>query len=445
MIKISRIAKIIVNKLNSHGYKAYPVGGCIRDAILGKTPNDWDITTNAKPDEILKVFEDYKTLDVGRKFGTISVEVENNFIEVTTMRRESDYTDSRHPGSVEFFDDIYEDLNRRDLTINAMAYDISSNTLIDPFNGKLDLKKKIIRTVGEPELRFNEDALRIMRAIRFSAQLDFKIDYKTLYNISKYSYLLKNVAMERIKVELDKILMSNNYMALRSLYNTGVFENLFPEIHNMFETTQNNSFHVYNVGDHSLMAVINVYDKVVLKYTMLLHDIGKVTAKTNTEGKDHFYNHACDSLEIAGNILNKLKFSVKDKNLILKLIENHDSILNTKYRSMNKFIVDKEFTYEDIEDLIRVQKADTLAQNPICLDRLDKFKGILAEYEKIYNGPYRIGDLAINGNDLKELGYEGERIKKVLIFLVKQVISSNELNNKESLMTIAKKVQKDIQ
>ena len=442
MIKISRLAKIIVKELNKYGYKAYPVGGCIRDSLLGKIPSDWDITTNANPDEILEVFKDYRTLDIGRKFGTISVEIEDHFIEVTTMRKESDYVDGRHPSSVIFFDDIYEDLNRRDLTINAMAYDINSNTLIDPFGGQLDLKNKIIKTVGSPEIRFREDALRILRAIRFSAQLDFRIDYKTLYNISKYSYLLKNVAMERVKVELDKILMSNNYPALRNLYNTEIFRHLFPDIHKMFETTQNNSFHIYNVGDHCLMAVINVYDNIDLKYTMLLHDIGKVVAKTTSNGKDHFYDHSLNSIEISEKILNQLKFSRKSKEKILKLIKFHDTILSTKIRSINKFIIDEGFSYEDMKDLVRVEIADTLAQKPICLDRLNKFDEILDFYKKVFNGPHQISHLAVNGNDMKELGYKGESIQKILNFLIKQVIARNSINEREKLLIIAKQVLK---
>lgn len=445
MIKVSRLAKIIVNELSNQGFKAYPVGGCIRDSLLGKIPNDWDITTNAKPDEILEVFKNYKTVDIGRKFGTISVEIEDHFIEVTTMRRESDYTDGRHPSSVIFFDDIYEDLNRRDLTINAMAYDIYSNTLIDPFQGQLDLKKKIIRTVGEPEIRFNEDALRLLRAIRFSAQLDFRIEYKTLYNIAKYSYLLKNVAMERIKVELDKILLSNNYPALRNLYNTGIFKTLFPDIHIMFETTQNSTFHVYNVGDHSLMSVINVSDDLDLKYTMLLHDIGKVKAKTSTNDHDHFYNHAKYSISIAEEILRTLKLPTKNIKHILKLIESHDVILSTKLRSMNKFIVDKNFSYEDMKDLVEVQIADNLAQNPMRLGMLYVFDEILEKYKEIYEGPHKIKDLAVDGYDMKKLGYEGENIQNILIFLVKQVIATNELNNKEKLISIASKSFKQFQ
>ena len=445
MIKISRLAKIIVQELNNSGYKAYPVGGCIRDSLLGKIPYDWDITTNATPEEILQVFSEYKTLDVGKKFGTIAVEIEEHFVEITTMRKESDYKDSRHPESIIFFDDIYEDLKRRDLTINAMAYDISSNTLIDPFFFFLDLKKKIIRTVGSPEDRFKEDALRILRAIRFSAQLDFRIDYRTLHNIAKYSYLLKNVAMERIKVELDKILMANNYPALRNLYNVGIFKNLFPEIDLMFKTTQNNNFHVYNVGDHCLMSVINVYDNLNLKYVMLLHDIGKSIVKINKDGKDHFYDHALSSINIAADILSRLKFSKKDKEHILKLIKYHDNILSPNLRSMNKFIVDRQFTLEDMEDLIRVEIADTLAQNPMCLDRLDKFDSILEAYKEIYNGPHRIKDLAVNGKDMIEIGYTKENITTILIFLVKQVIGSNKLNDKETLIKIAKKMLKSIQ
>ncbi|QQK08730.1 CCA tRNA nucleotidyltransferase [Miniphocaeibacter halophilus] len=445
MIRISRLAKIVVNELTENGFKAYPVGGCIRDSLLGKIPHDWDITTNARPDEILEVFKNYKTLDIGRKFGTISVEVDDHFVEVTTMRKESDYADGRHPSSVIFFDDIYEDLNRRDLTINAMAYDIYSKTLIDPFRGQLDLKKKIIRTVGEPEVRFSEDALRILRAIRFSAQLDFRIDYKTLYNIAKYSYLLKNVATERIKVELDKILMADNYPALRNLYNTGIFKVLFPPIDKMFKTTQNSTYHVYNVGDHALMSVLNISGDIDLKYTMLLHDIGKIVTKTTVNGHDHFYDHAQYSVAIANKILKKLKFPTKSINRILKLIECHDTILSTRFRSMNKFIVDKEFSYEDMEDLIKVQLADNLAQNPMRLGSFYIFDEILEKYKEVFNGPHKIKDLAVNGNHMKMLGYEGESIKKVLSYLLKQVIANNELNNEEKLMIIASKSYKQFQ
>ena len=435
----------ILERFKEYGFSSYPVGGCVRDSLLGKTPGDFDVTTDATPSETLEVFKEQKTIRLGEKFGTIGVLLNNNIYEVTTMRYDHDYVDSRHPSAVSFTTDLIEDLKRRDFTINAMAYDFFNDEVIDPFNGKLDLEKGIIRAVGEPSKRFEEDALRIMRAFRFAGRFNYIIEEKTLSSLCNSVPLLKEISMERIREELNKILLESNFENLRMLYNCGVFNVLFPEIDAMFKTTQNNSFHVYNVGDHSLMAVTKIKNNVRLKYVALLHDLGKVPAKTTGEdGKDHFYFHSNYSVELARDVLNRLKFSNEDKKHILKIIEFHDTVLNTKLRSIMKFVVDRGFSYDDFLDLLEMEKADISSQNPYYIHRLENLEEVKEAYRKVYEGPTKLSDLAVNGSDMIEIGYEGENIKKVLQYLLKQVIGEPKINEREKLISIAEKVHDDI-
>ncbi len=434
----------ILNKFKDENFYAYPVGGCVRDSLLGTTPGDWDITTDATPVEILEVFNGHKVITLGEKFGTIGVLINGKIYEITTMRYDHSYNDNRHPSQVSFTKNLIEDLKRRDFTINSMAYDHINKKVIDPFDGQEDLKRRVIKAVGNPDERFKEDALRIMRAIRFSAKLDFEIETNTLYSICTNVNLLKNIAMERIKIELDKTLICGDFETLRNLYNCNIFYVLFPEIHKMFETTQNNNYHIYNVGDHSLMAVTHIKDDIILKYVALLHDVGKVPAKTVDNGKDHFYYHSQFSVEIARDILNRLRFSNEDKHRVLKIIEFHDTVLNTRLKSIMKFVVDRNFSYEDFLDLLEMTKADTLAQNPLYINRLFKLDEIKEAYENVYKGPHKICDLAVDGRDMIELGYENANIKKILVYLLKQVIADPGINRKDKLMDIATKVKDEI-
>ncbi len=435
----------ILKRFKEFGFSSYPVGGCVRDSLLGKTPGDFDITTDATPNETLEVFKEQKTIRLGEKFGTIGVLLNENIYEITTMRYDHDYVDSRHPSSVSFTKNLFEDLKRRDFTINAMAYDFFNDEVIDPFNGRLDLEKGVIRAVGNPSKRFEEDALRIMRAFRFAGRFNYVIEEKTLSSLCKSVHLLKEIAMERIREELNKILLESNFENLRMLYNCGVFKVLFPEIDEMFKTTQNNSFHVYNVGDHSLMAVTKIKKDVRLKYVALLHDLGKVPAKTTGEdGTDHFYFHSNCSVELARDVLNRLKFSNEDKNHILKIIKFHDTVLNTKLKSIMKFVVDRGFTYDDFLDLLEMEKADISSQNPYYIDRLENLENVKVAYRKVYEGPTKLSDLAVNGSDMIEIGYKGEFIKKVLQYLLKQVIGEPKINERQKLINIADKVHNDI-
>ena len=435
----------ILERFKEFDFSAYPVGGCVRDSLLGKTPGDFDITTDATPSETLEVFKEHKIIRLGEKFGTIGVLLNEKIYEVTTMRYDHNYSDSRHPSSVSFTNNLFEDLKRRDFTINAMAYDYFNDEIIDPFNGKLDIEKGVIRAVGNPSKRFEEDALRIMRAFRFASRFNYVIEEKTLSSLCKNIPLLKEIAMERIREELNKILLESNFENLRMLYNCGVFKVLFPEIDEMFKTTQNNSFHVYNVGDHSLMAVTKIKQDVRLKYVALLHDLGKVPAKTTGEnGTDHFYFHSNYSVELARDVLNLLKFSNEDKNHILKIIKFHDTVLNTKLKSIMKFVVDRGFTYDDFLDLLEMEKADISSQNPYYIDRLENLENVKEAYKKVYKGPTKLSDLSVNGRDMIELGYKGENIKKILKYLLKQVIGEPKINERQKLMSIADKVHDDI-
>ncbi|MDO5018071.1 MAG: CCA tRNA nucleotidyltransferase [Lagierella massiliensis] len=435
----------LLNKFKEHNFSAFPVGGCVRDSLLCLSPKDFDLTCDALPSEILEIFKDHKTITLGEKFGTIGVVLNNKIFEITTMRFEDNYLDNRHPEKISFTKNLKEDLSRRDFTINAMAYDYVKDEIIDPHGGLNDLNNHLIRTVGNPDDRFSEDALRILRAFRFSGQLNFKIEDGTLSSICKNSPLLKNIAGERIKDELDKILLYSSFESLRNLYNCNVFNILLPEVHAMFKTSQNNSYHVYNVGDHSLMAVSKVKEDIILKYVALFHDLGKVPTKTTgDDGVDHFYNHSEYSVELSEDILNRLRFSKKDKERILKLIKYHDTILNTKLRSIMKFVVDRQFSYEDFLFLVEMTKADIYAQNPLYLNRLEKLEEIISAYKRVYDGPHKLSDLKVNGLDMISLGYQNQGIKNILVYLLKQVIADPKINEKTKLLDIAEKIKDEI-
>jgi len=296
----------IINKLNTHGFEAFIVGGCVRDSILGRTPNDWDITTNALPQHIKSIFE--KTYDTGIRHGTVSVAVDGENIEVTTYRIDGGYSDHRRPDSVKFTSNLKEDLARRDFTINAIAYHPEEG-LVDYFEGLKDLESGVIRAVGDAEQRFHEDALRMLRTIRFSAQLGFNIERATFDAIARSAGLIKNISSERIRDEINKILISQNPMYFDYLYETGLLHHIIPELTVCYQTRQNNPYHVYNVAGHIMHTVNSVKNTSILRWTMLLHDIGKPSQMTTDDkGIDHFYGHQEVSAELADVILNRLRF-----------------------------------------------------------------------------------------------------------------------------------------
>ncbi|NLM13395.1 MAG: CCA tRNA nucleotidyltransferase [Epulopiscium sp.] len=437
-IDIPREVVEIISTLNANGYEGYIVGGCVRDILMGRTPMDWDLTTSAKPEEIKRLFK--RTYDTGIAHGTVTVILNNKHFEITTYRIEGIYEDHRRPKEVTFTNDLEEDLSRRDFTMNAIAYHPKEG-FIDPTGGIEDIWKKSIRCVGDPNKRFEEDALRMLRGIRFSSQLNFTIEENTLKAINTNAHLISYISAERIKEELDKILLSDYIHKFILLHETGILKFILPEVDRCFTVEQNHPHHVDNVGIHTLKA-LEVVDKILtLKWTILFHDIGKPEHKTTDEkGINHFYGHVEKSVELAEKIMKRLKFDKKSMNHILKLIKWHDNRIKEDKPSVKEVLY--HIGEEAFLDLLKVQSADAKAQNPVYYqEKEDKLKNLYKIYEeiKINNECFTLKDLALNGQDLIQIGIkEGKRIGEMLEHFLKIVIEHPEFNEKEILLSYVK-------
>ncbi len=433
-VKLPQQVAYIINELMEHGYEAYAVGGCVRDSILGKEPEDWDITTSAKPMEVKKIFR--RTIDTGIQHGTVTVMLDKDGYEVTTYRVDGEYEDSRHPKTVEFTANLVEDLKRRDFTINAMAYN-EQDGIVDVFDGLLDIKHGIIRCVGSASDRFDEDALRILRAVRFSAQLGFDIDPNTLWAAGEKASKLKNISAERIRVELSKLLLSKHPEKLITAYEIGITEIILPEFTAMMKTEQRNSHHIYSVGIHTIKAVKAVGENKKLRWAMLLHDVAKPFCKSvGIDGEDHFYEHPEKGAEMARQILRRLKFDNDTIETVTRLVKWHDFRFTLTPSKMRKAA--NKIGEDIMELLFEVKRADILAQNPITHEeKLSELSQAKALYQSIQKKKECINlkMLKINGKDLLELGYHpGIKIGEVLNRLLEQVLENPELNEKEILI-----------
>lgn len=460
-IQMPEDVKYILEKLNNAGYEAYAVGGCVRDSILGRIPDDWDITTSAKPEETKALFP--KTIDTGIQHGTVTVMRNHVGYEVTTYRIDGEYEDSRHPKEVIFTADLLEDLKRRDFTINAMAYNhleknlfedavetasnvyhgtvVSKSGLVDAFGGIEDIENKIIRCVGNPIHRFEEDALRMMRAVRFSAQLGYEIEADTKNAIGVLAGNLANISAERIQVELVKLLVSNHPDYLRTAYETGMTKVFFPEFDRMMETKQNNPHHKYSVGEHVLHSLEHVRNDKVLRLTMLLHDIAKPeTIQADEEGIDHFYGHPVLGEEMARKVLRRLRFDNDTIDKVCRLVKYHDQKLSLKPEKLRKAIVKIE--PELFPLLLEVKEADMMAQSDYKrAEKEQELEDIRKVYAKILeaNDCLRLKDLAVTGKDLIEQGMRpGKELGEALQKLFEYVLENPEKNNKEDLLEILK-------
>lgn len=438
----------IIDTLMEHGYEAYAVGGCVRDMILGKDPEDWDITTSAKPQEVKKVFR--RTVDTGIQHGTVTVLLDKDHYEVTTYRVDGIYEDNRHPKEVSFTSSLEEDLKRRDFTINAMAYN-SKQGIVDLFGGMDDLKNRLIRCVGIPSERFDEDALRILRAVRFSAQLDFQIEENTQKAIKEKTQLLKNISAERIRMELTKLLVSDNPDRIRLLYELGISKVILPELDRMMVTEQKNIHHAYTVGEHTIKAVCAVAGKIsekkytpqercILRWTMLLHDIEKPSTITlGKDGQNHFHGHQEKGAQTAKRIMKDLKFDNDTLKAVVHLVRWHDYRFDLTPAGIRRAAakIGKEY----MELLFEVNYADTSGKNPET--NSDKFKE-LEEAKRLYrdmiskNECVSLKDLRISGKDLIDAGFKpGKNMGIILNRLLEAVIEDPELNEKEKLLDLA--------
>lgn len=436
---------IAINLLQSAGFAAYAVGGCVRDSLLGKTPNDWDITTSAKPEDMKSVFADFHCIDTGIKHGTVTVVIDGEPLEITTFRLDGEYEDNRHPKSVTFTSNLGADLGRRDFTVNAMAYSKKTGT-VDLFGGQNDLKNGIIRCVGDPDRRFNEDALRILRALRFASALDFEIEEKTAQSLLKNRALLGNISEERIAKELLKLVCGKGAKRILTDFAPVLFE-ILPELQPMYKNSHDNPHHCYDIYEHTLIAVESIDPEPTLRFAMLLHDCGKPAVKKFDEnGVAHFYGHQRISAEISAQILARLKVSNKFRDEILFLVSNHDRWeLYENTEKMPRYL--SKFGLDGVLNLLKVMRADVLAQSPEYRYRLDQIadaeetaKNLAAQKPCL-----SLSELQINGRTLMDIGIpQGRKLGAVLAQLLDEVIDGVTKNTQEALTTRAREIYSEM-
>ena len=436
MLRLSSGAKKAIELLYDNGHEAYIVGGSVRDMIMGTPVNDFDVTTSATPDEMKKAFSGFTVIETGIKHGTVTFLYEKEPIEVTTYRIDGEYKDSRHPESVEFTKKLDYDLSRRDFTMNALVYN-EDDGIIDLFGGQNDIENKIIRAIGDPNKRFEEDALRILRGVRFSSQLGFTIEEKTKKAMIECAPLLHNISKERINVEISKMLLGKN-VKNALLENYEILCQIIPEIKEMYGFDQNSKYHIYNVLEHTAVSVEKIEPILHLRLTMLLHDMGKPkTYSVDQNGEGHFYGHAKISTEIANRFLSEYRFDNATKEKVIELVKIHDTPIE-----MDKIFIKKRMNRLGKElffDLLKVKRADNLAQNPqyYWIDKLDKMEEMSNEIVK--ENCFTLSALKINGNDLASLGFKGKEIGDTLNLLLKEVIEERLPNEKEALLNRIKK------
>lgn len=436
-MEISQGAKIALELLHKAGYEAYLVGGCVRDLIMKIPAHDYDITTNATPEEMKKVFFGYTTIETGIKHGTITFLYNKEPIEITTYRIEGEYKDNRHPETVEFTTKLENDLSRRDFTMNALVYN-ENEGIIDLFGGQKDIANKTIRAIGVAENRFKEDALRILRAMRFSSQLGFEIEEETKKAMVKCAPLLHNISAERISQELNKLLVGKNVKnVILDCYE--ILGEILPEIKKMHGFDQHNKYHIYNVLEHTAISVESIDPVAHLRLAMLLHDTGKVYTFTRDEnGTGHFYGHNKVSSEIARDFLNKYKYDNFTKERVVQLVKIHDTPIE-----MDRIFIKKRLNRlgkDAFFDLLKVKRADNLAQNPkyFWLDKLNEMENIAREI--VEENEFTLSSLKIDGNDLITLGIRGKKIGETLNLLLNEVIEEKIPNEREALLKRATKL-----
>ncbi len=439
-IQVNRALEILCGG----GHSAFIVGGAVRNILMGIPVHDWDIASSALPSETLELFKDYRTVETGIKHGTVTVIIDGISLEITTFRIEKSYSDNRHPDSVDFTRRIDEDLSRRDFTVNAIAYSPQAG-FVDPFGGREDIERGVIRCVGETDTRFSEDALRILRALRFAAVLGFEIDPETAKSIKKNYRLLANISVERIFTELSKLLCGKNAGKILREYKEVIFY-ILPELVPTNGCMQNHERHVFDVWEHTVAAVEHIPPEPALRFAMLFHDAGKPKCKTTDEnGVDHFYSHGKESKRIAFDALTRLKTSNKFREHVCNLVEYHDFLPDKiSKKTYKKYIA--RLGIDTVKELFLVREADVSAQNPKFLkESLAKNAVGMKIIEEIENenACFKISDLAVNGKDLAEAGITpSPAMGEILTALLDEVMEDKLENNKELLINRAKQLAK---
>lgn len=440
-ILIPDYARTVVERLEHFGYEAYVVGGCVRDSLLGRAPKDWDVCTNATPQQVLGVFKRFNVIKTGLKHGTVTVMVNREPVEVTTFRVDGEYSDNRHPDAVTFVSRVEEDLARRDFTINAMAYN-PSRGLVDAFGGREDLAAGLIRCVGEPDARFNEDGLRIMRALRFAARYKFDIERETAFSMRRNRHLLENVSVERIYVELKGILMGEGVLNMMLGF-PEIFGVIIPELVPMFGFEQRNSHHIYDVWIHTAHAVQAVPQDAVLRLTMLLHDVAKPRCFTlDDKGKGHFYGHPEKGAAMARKILLRLKSDLATMENVVTLVRVHDNTFPTTRAGMRRFI--GRLGMPVIEQLFAVKKADQAAQSSHeQLSKKEELRQAALLIDDVLAEPpaFSVKDLAITGRDLIASGIKpSPAMGQLLATLLAEVQDESLPNERAALLARAQQL-----
>ncbi|MCR5099479.1 MAG: CCA tRNA nucleotidyltransferase [Lachnospiraceae bacterium] len=426
--------KKVIGILEEHGYEAYAVGGCVRDSIMGVTPHDWDVTTSALPQEVKSCFD--RTFDTGIEHGTVTVRMYGQSFEVTTYRVDGDYEDGRHPNDVTFTASLEEDLKRRDFTINAMAYS-DRGGLVDLFGGADDIASRVIRCVGDPRERFSEDALRMLRALRFSAQLDFEIDPRTLDAIRELSPTLEKISAERITAEMVRLITSDHPERIETVYDTGLTAVFFPEWDEMMATPQHHHHHCYDVGHHTIEVMKHVSADRVMRLTAMLHDVAKpICRKTDPQGEDHFVGHPQLGADMARDILRRFKMDNATIDHVCTLVRHHDERPTPTRRNIRRLM--SRVGAEHMPGLIELKIADVLGQSGYKREeKLAELSEIRRLYEEILaeGECVKISDLAVTGKDVIAAGVpRGPEIGRLLKRLLDMVIEDPTQNDREILL-----------
>ena len=440
-IQIPKQVRFIIDRLQKYGYEAYAVGGCVRDVLLGRVPNDWDITTSARPEQVKAIFK--RTVDTGIQHGTVTVLEDRIGFEVTTYRIDGEYEDGRHPKQVQFTPDLKEDLRRRDFTINAMAYSPETG-LVDIFGGQEDLEEGIVRCVGSARERFEEDALRIMRAVRFAAQLGFSIEESTFESIKRMAPNLKKISAERIQVELSKLLLSPHPGCFRQLYETGITAVILPEFDVSMDCSQNTPYHCYSVGEHTLEVIAHTPANLPLRLAGLLHDLGKPSTKTTDEkGRDHFHGHPEVSEKIARKVLRRLKYDNHTIDRTCRLVRFHDYRMLPERKNVRRAV---NLIGNDLfDDILLFQRADASAKPAGIYEKtaaeLDRIEAIYRDIQEKQECT-SLKMLAVTGRDLIDAGMKpGKELGQTLDRLLQHVLEYPEDNTKEVLLKLWKNMQ----
>lgn len=437
-IHIPNGARKIIARLEQHGYEAYIVGGCVRDSLMGKRPSDWDICTSARAEEMMALFEDKRVIPTGIQHGTLTILAEDGAYEVTTFRIDGEYLDHRHPKSVAFTRELAEDLSRRDFTINAMAWH-PERGLIDLFGGVEDLRDRLVRAVGDPVQRFNEDGLRMLRMVRFATVLDFDYDPATYDAVRKQDHLLQYISKERIQVELNKILLAAHpARGLEDLYTLGMYPYIIPMMCHTVGFAQRGGHHFLDVFEHSLLAVGVIAPELVLRLTMLLHDIGKPFVWDSSESLsyDRFDDHAAVSAKLAGKILRDLKYDNATRKDVVELIAHHNDILLPDPVNVRRALA--RLGEVQTRRLVQVKVADLIAHD--LAGEREKILALFAEISDVIDEVVARGDctsvkaLAIGGQDMMALGLSGRAIGQMLNAALELVLEKPEMNTRETLL-----------